>query len=108
MPPSVNYVRPTRSEDWEPYRAVFEELYKTQKLKDVMDTMERADGTFVIANKDVIADGMFEQEMGCKWFAQNKAITPPVHGFTRIAATPRKPAKNVWRSHVWPYFHPVE
>ncbi|KAL5894808.1 hypothetical protein ACKVWC_000027 [Pyricularia oryzae] len=41
MPPSVNYVRPTRSEDWEPYRAVFEELYKTQKLKDVMDTMER-------------------------------------------------------------------
>lgn len=41
MPPSVNYVRPTRPEDWEPYRGVIEELYKTQKLKDVMDTMER-------------------------------------------------------------------
>ncbi|TLD25005.1 hypothetical protein PspLS_05905 [Pyricularia sp. CBS 133598] len=41
MPPSVNYVRPSRPEDWEPYRAIIEELYKTQKLKDVMDTMER-------------------------------------------------------------------
>ncbi|EHA56897.1 hypothetical protein MGG_06790 [Pyricularia oryzae 70-15] len=41
MPPSVNYVRPTRPEDWEPYRGIIEELYKTQKLKDVMDTMER-------------------------------------------------------------------
>ncbi|TLS25703.1 hypothetical protein PpBr36_07281 [Pyricularia pennisetigena] len=41
MPPSVNYVRPTRPEDWEPYRATIEELYKTQKLKDVMNTMER-------------------------------------------------------------------
>ncbi|TLD09900.1 hypothetical protein PgNI_05869 [Pyricularia grisea] len=41
MPPSVNYVRPSRPEDWEPYRAIIEELYKTQKLKDVMETMER-------------------------------------------------------------------
>ncbi|KLU85420.1 hypothetical protein MAPG_04446 [Magnaporthiopsis poae ATCC 64411] len=34
------YIRPSRPEDWEPYRDTIEALYKENKLKDVMDTME--------------------------------------------------------------------
>lgn len=40
MSSKTQYIRPSRSEDWEPYRAIIEALYKEKKLKDVMDTME--------------------------------------------------------------------
>ncbi|KAL8404630.1 hypothetical protein RB594_009475 [Gaeumannomyces avenae] len=40
MSSKAQYFRPSRTEDWEPYRAVIEALYKEKKLKDVMDTME--------------------------------------------------------------------
>jgi len=32
--------RPTKPEDWEPYRAMIAHLYNTMKLKDVMTEME--------------------------------------------------------------------
>jgi len=38
--------RPTKSDDWEPYREVIRDLYHTQalKLKDVMATMQTQHG----------------------------------------------------------------
>ncbi|KAL8377098.1 hypothetical protein RB595_007983 [Gaeumannomyces hyphopodioides] len=40
MSSKTQYFRPSRTEDWEPYRAIIEALYKEKKLKEVMDTME--------------------------------------------------------------------
>jgi len=37
---SQNFVRPEKAEDWEPYQAEISRLYKTKKLKDVMEEME--------------------------------------------------------------------
>ena len=37
---SSSYLRPTKAEDWEPYREIIAELYRTKKLKDVMEEME--------------------------------------------------------------------
>lgn len=33
-------VRPSRAEDWEPYRDIIAHLYNTMKLKDVMTEMQ--------------------------------------------------------------------
>ena len=38
--PAPSYIRPEKAEDWEPYRDIIAELYRTKKLKDVMDEME--------------------------------------------------------------------
>ena len=38
---SSSYLRPSKAEDWEPYREIIAELYRTKKLKDVMDEMEK-------------------------------------------------------------------
>lgn len=35
-----SYIRPSKAEDWEPYRDIIAELYRTKKLKDVMEEME--------------------------------------------------------------------
>ncbi len=34
------YIRPSKTEDWEPYREIIAELYRTKKLKEVMEDME--------------------------------------------------------------------
>ena len=33
--------RPDKAEDWEPYRTIIADMYRTMKLKDVMEEMER-------------------------------------------------------------------
>ncbi|KAK4161001.1 Clr5 domain-containing protein [Cladorrhinum sp. PSN259] len=38
--PEPIMVRPSRAEDWEPYREVIAHLYNTMKLKDVMTEMQ--------------------------------------------------------------------
>jgi len=35
-----SYIRPTKAEDWEPYRQIIADLYATKKLKEVMEEME--------------------------------------------------------------------
>ncbi len=38
--PAPSYVRPNKAEDWEPYRHIITELYRTKKLKEVIEEME--------------------------------------------------------------------
>ncbi len=38
--PAPSYVRPSKAEDWEPYRHIIAELYRTKKLKEVIEEME--------------------------------------------------------------------
>ncbi len=35
-----SYIRPQKAEDWEPFRDIIAELYRTKKLKEVMEEME--------------------------------------------------------------------
>jgi hypothetical protein len=39
-----SYLRPTKPEDWEPYRELIAELYRDKKLKEVMEVMETEHG----------------------------------------------------------------
>jgi hypothetical protein len=41
---SSQIVRPSNSDDWEPYKDVIAQLYTEVKLKDVMREMERSYG----------------------------------------------------------------
>jgi hypothetical protein len=39
---SSSTVRPSKSEDWEPYRDIITDMYSSMKLKDVMSEMQRS------------------------------------------------------------------
>ena len=41
-PAEPSMFRPTKAEDWEPYRDTIAHLYNTMKLKDVMAEMQAA------------------------------------------------------------------
>lgn len=44
MPASPPTIRPDKAEDWEPYREIIADMYRTMKLKDVMEEMEKSYG----------------------------------------------------------------